>query len=84
MIPSLIIEFVEFHGNVYFFCSRPEVLFLGELVQTNPICLLKMKIGTKSNFSMLSSIMIFKSKEPILGKFGPKNENCLFMIKFGT
>ena len=49
-------------------------------------CTEKFNIVSRDNGSFNSGVhfFCFIPETPFLGKFGPKNQNCQFKLKFGT
>ena len=52
-------EYVEFNGNVHFFCFQPEIPFLGKLGPKSQNCQFKLKSVTKNNSNTQKSMMVF-------------------------
>ena len=56
--------------------------FLAKLGQKSQNCLLRMKFGISANSNMLNlmfdgDVHFFWTESTLLGKFDPKNKNCL-------
>ena len=65
----------------------PKYLFWAYLMQKFKfVCSGKFATQIKSNIqnSMGVFFILLKLETPFLGKFGPKNENCQFQLKFDT
>ena len=59
------------------------------LVKKNQNCQCNLKFGTKTNSNMQNLMVVihffcFRPETPFWGKFGPKNQNFHFKLKFGT